>query len=238
MEQEVFTKNAIVEGSFPAVPAFENGRIRVAIYARVSTRDKGQDTTNQLDQLRALCATNGWRVVLEYQDTESGGKADRRAFCEMMVAAKRREFDVLLFWALDRFSREGVWETHQYLRRLDESGVRFRSFTEPYLDSCGMFRDAVISILAVIAKQERIRLSERVRAGLDRALTSGTRSGKPVGRPRAVFRRDIVLELRKEGRSWSQIARETGVSVASVRRACQAIPAAAEACQNPSREIL
>jgi DNA invertase Pin-like site-specific DNA recombinase len=64
----------------------------------------------------------------------------------MMADAARRKFDVVLFWALDRFSREGVYETHTYLKWLDDSGVRFRSFPEPYLDSCGMFRDAVISI--------------------------------------------------------------------------------------------
>jgi DNA invertase Pin-like site-specific DNA recombinase len=193
--------------------------MRAALYTRVSTRDKGQDTVNQVRQLREFCAAQGWTIVQEYEDHESGGKADRLQFKAMMSDAAQRKFDVLLFWALDRFSREGVYETHTYLKRLDDAGVRFRSFTEPYLDSCGMFRDAVISILAVIAKQERIRLSERVRAGLSRARAVGTRSGQPVGRPKVIFRRDRVAELRKEGRSWSKIAKEIGVSVASVRRA-------------------
>lgn len=67
-------------------------------------------------------------------------------FKSMMSDAAQRKFDVVVFWALDRFSREGVYETRIYLKRLDEAGVRFRSFTKPYLDSCGMFRDAVISI--------------------------------------------------------------------------------------------
>ena len=79
----------------------------------------------------------------------------------------------MLFWSLDRFSREGVFETLQYLQRLTAYGVGYRSFSEQYLDSCGMFRDAVISILAVIAKQERVRLSERTLAGLARALLKG-----------------------------------------------------------------
>jgi len=150
-----------------------------------------------------------------------------------MHDAAQRKFDVLLFWALDRFTREGAFETHAYLKRLDDVGVRFRSLTEPYLDWCGMFRDAVISILAVIAKQERLRLSERVRAGLHRAMAQGTKTGRPIGRPRVVFRRDLVAELRKEGRSWSEIAKQTGVSVGSVRRACQATPDVPRACQNP-----
>ena len=105
----------------------------------------------------------------------------------MMADAAQRKFDVLLFWALDRFSREGVYETHTYLKRLDDAGVRFRSFTEPYLDSCGMFRDAVISILAVIAKQERTRLSERVRAGLSRAARSAPAPVTPWAAPGLFF---------------------------------------------------
>jgi len=111
-----------------------------------------------------------------------------------MADACQKKFDVLLFWALDRFSREGVVETHVYLKRLDDAGVRFRSFTESHLDSCGMFRDAVISILAVIAKQERVRISERVRAGLSRARAQGTRSGNPVGRSKAIFDRAKAVE--------------------------------------------
>ena len=99
--------------------------------------------------------------------------------------------------------------------------MRFRSFTEPYLDSCGMFRDAVISILAVIAKQERLGLRERVLAGLRRTRETGTRSGRPVGGPKAVFRRDLAVELRRLGKSLSQVAKLLGISVTSVRRACQ-----------------
>jgi len=196
-----------------------------ALYTRVSTRDKGQETANQLHELRKLCTAQGWTIVSEYEDHESGGKADRSQFKAMMTDAAKRKFDVVLFWALDRFSREGVYETHVHLKRLDDAGVRFRSFTEPYLDSCGMFRDAVISILAVIAKQERIRIQERVRAGLERARTQGTRSGRPVGRPRVIFRHDHVFELRNQGQSWRQISKQCGVGVTTVRRAYQLMKA-------------
>jgi DNA invertase Pin-like site-specific DNA recombinase len=192
--------------------------MRAAVYIRVSTRDKGQETENQLRQLRGFCAAQSWHIVAEYEDHESGGKADRVQFRAMMADAAKRKFDVLVFWALDRSSREGVYETHLHLKRLDEAGVRFRSLTEPYLDSCGMFRDGVISILALIAKQERVRLSERVRAGLSRAMESGTRSGRPVGRPKVVVDREKAHELRHEGKSWRQIARICGVGVTTIRR--------------------
>src|SRR5690242_4300982 len=150
--------------------------MRVALYARVSTRDRGQDTANQLAQLREFCEAQGWEIVQEYEDQESGANPERRQFGAMMNAAARRRFDVVLFWALDRLTREGALATLQYLNQLTSYGVGFRSFTEPYLDSCGIFKDAVIAILGTIAQQERRRISERVRAGLDRAKTQGTRS--------------------------------------------------------------
>lgn len=94
-----------------------------------------------------------------------------------MSDAMCRKFDVVLFWALDRFTREGALETLKYLETLNTYGVAFLSFTEPYLDSCGIFKDAVIAILGTIAKQERLRIQERVRAGLNRAKAQGTKSG-------------------------------------------------------------
>jgi DNA invertase Pin-like site-specific DNA recombinase len=73
------------------------------------------------------------------------------------------DYGYLLFWSLDRFSREGVAATLNHLERLTPAGVQWKNFFEQYLDSCGIFRDAVLAILAVIAKQEGIRRSERVR---------------------------------------------------------------------------
>lgn len=189
-------------------------KIRIAIYSRVSTRDKGQDVENQLRQLRDFCAKQGFEVVREYVDHASGKRSDRDAFQEMFSAASRREFDVVLFWALDRFSREGVFDTLQHLQRLTSYGVGYRSFTEAYLDSCGMFRDAVIGILACVAKQERVRLSERTVAGLERARAQG-RIG---GRPRVICDRKKVLVLRNTGKSLGEIAAELGLSKTTVSR--------------------
>ena len=136
---------------------------RCAIYSRVSTSK--QESDNQLVQLRNFASTMGWHVVAEYVDQVTGKHADRPEFQHMFGDASQRRFDVLLFWSLDRLSREGALETLQHLNRLTGYGIQWRSLTEQYLDSTGMFREAVISILAVVAKQERIRLSERTRAG-------------------------------------------------------------------------
>ena len=100
-------------------------------------------------------------------------------FHAMFHDASQRKFDVLLFWALGRLSREGVPATLQHLNRTTSYGIGYRSNTEQYFDSCGIFRDAVVAIIASVAKQERVLLSQRVRAGLDKARSQGRKLGRP-----------------------------------------------------------
>lgn len=187
--------------------------MRCGIYSRVSTSK--QDAENQLAQLREFARTLGWHVVVEYADQVTGKHADRAEFQRMFSDASQRRFDVLLFWSLDRLSREGALETLQHLNRLTGYGVQWRSLTEQYLDSTGMFRDAVISILAVVAKQERVRLSERTRAGLERAR----RQGKSLGRPKADVDGQQIRALRARGLSWGEISRQIGAARATCQRA-------------------
>jgi DNA invertase Pin-like site-specific DNA recombinase len=191
--------------------------MKVAIYARVSTKDGRQDTENQLTQLRQFAGTQGWDIVHEYVDKASGKRGDRDQFQKMFGAASRREFDILLFWSLDRLSREGTVETLNHLQRLTGYFVNYRSFTEQYLDSTGIFKEAVIGILAAVAKQERVRLSERTIAGLERAKAQG-RIG---GRPRAEDDHKLVTKVRKlreEGASLRTIATKAELAVNTVRK--------------------
>lgn len=134
----------------------------------------------------------------------------------MFEDASRRKFDLLLFWALDRLSRKGVLETLQHLNRLTAYGIAWRSFTEQFFDSCGPFREAVIAIMATLAKQERIKRSERTRAGLARVRAAG----KALGRPRMLNGEHAarIAMLRAQGRSLRAISRELGISDHSVRR--------------------
>jgi DNA invertase Pin-like site-specific DNA recombinase len=132
----------------------------------------------------------------------------------MFQHASQRKFDLLLFWALDRLSREGVLETLQHLNRLTLYGVGYRSFAEQYFDSCGIFKDAVIAIMATLAKQERVRLSERTKAGLATARLKGHR----IGRPRLQVKRCEIARLRAQGLSLRAIGRALGISDGSVRR--------------------
>jgi DNA invertase Pin-like site-specific DNA recombinase len=191
--------------------------MRIAIYTRVST-DR-QDCENQAVQLREFATTQGWEVVREYTDYESGSKADRPEFQRMFLDASRRRFDLLLFWALDRLSREGVLETLQHLNRLESYGVCYRSFTESYFDSCGAFKDVILAVMATLAKQERLKRSERTKAGLAIARARG----KVLGRPKTITAtaRDVQA-LRGVGYSFRAAARSLGISLRSVQRLADA----------------
>ena len=191
--------------------------MRTALYARVSTRDKGQDTENQLSQLREFAHSQGWTITGEYTDRVTGKHSDREQFQKLFQDASQRKFDTVLFWSLDRFSREGVLATLNHLQRLSSHGVGYRSFTEQYLDSCGVFKDAVLSILATIAKQERIRLSERTIAGLEKAR----KQGRIGGRPRLVVNRTKVVQMDADGMTTREIGEELDISAASVCRLLQ-----------------
>jgi DNA invertase Pin-like site-specific DNA recombinase len=191
--------------------------LKIAIYARVSTEK--QDTLNQLAELREFSAKQGWEIFREYADCETGSRADRPEFRRMFLDAAKRKFELVLFWSLDRFSREGVLPTLRYLERLDSLGIGYKSFTEEYFDSCGIFREAVIAIMATLAKQERIQRSERTKAGLARARAAGKRLGRPGRVP--VFK-TVIEKLHKAGYSHRRIALELRISPRSVGRALRA----------------
>jgi DNA invertase Pin-like site-specific DNA recombinase len=188
--------------------------MKIGIYARVSTGK--QENANQLDQLREFAAKQGWEIAIEYVDTVTGsGKLKRPQFDRMMLAASQRQFDLLLFWKLDRLSREGVRKTLRYLELLDSYGVAWRSFMEPFFDSCGVMRDVVISIMATLAEQERINISDRTRAGLQRAV----KAGKVLGRREIPV--DVVRahKMQREGLGLRPIAKKLKISLNTLQRA-------------------
>jgi len=195
--------------------------MRTALYARVSKKDSKQDTENQLRQLRQFASTQGWDVVHEFVDRASGKHSDREQFQKMFAAASRREFDILVFWSLDRLSREGTVGTLNHLQRLTGYGVNYRSFTEQYLDSTGIFKEAVIGILAAVAKQERVRLSERTLAGLERARAQGRVGGRPKAEDDAKTVQ-AVTSLRGKGESIRSIAASLSLSTNTVLKVLKA----------------
>jgi len=182
---------------------------KCVIYARCSTKD--QETANQVAQLKDYADKQGWTVIETIIDVGSGskGREEREGLDKVFKLAHQKRFDLLLFWALDRFSREGSRKTIGYLTQLESYGVGFHSYSEPYLSTLGIFSDSIIALLSALAKQERIRISERTKAGLERTRSNGTR----LGRPRTSDEKlQQALKLRQEKLSFAEIGLRLGVT--------------------------
>lgn len=194
--------------------------MRAAIYARVSTKDKGQDVQNQLVQLRRYAEAKGWKWV-EVIDHETGKHSDRTGFQRLFEMASRREIDIVLVWALDRFTREGVSATFIHLKRLHEHGVVFHSFQEEHFRTAGPIGELLIAIMAWVAEQERKRISERTKAGLAIARAKGRIGGR---RPK-VFDRAAAISMREEKppKSWRVMERLLGVPQSTLRKVLKGV---------------
>src|SRR5687767_10293852 len=153
--------------------------LRAAIYARVSTFD--QEPENQLQEVRRYVQARGWTAV-EYVDRGISGSKDRRpALDQLLSDARRRRFDVLVCWRLDRLGRN-LKHLITLLEELQVLGVDFVSLAEG-IDATTPTGKLQMHILGAIAEFERARIAERVRAGLERARRSGTRLGRPRSTP-------------------------------------------------------
>lgn len=133
----------------------------------------------------------------------------------MFAGASRREFDLLLVWSLDRFSREGMAATIGHLQRLSSHGVGFHSFTEEHLSSDNeLVRNILLALLASLAKLERQKISQRTKAGLERARAMG----KPLGRPKFSDgdRQKLRVAL-DTGTSWHALSLATKIPYSTVK---------------------
>ena len=202
--------------------------MNAAVYTRVSTVSRrrlgdelvfDQRPEVQAEPLCKLAERRGWSVTRVYTDRTSGTATARPALTELMADARRGRFDVLMIWRFDRLSRS-VPHFLQIVNELRQLGIELVSH-EQSLDTTTAMGKFTLTMFAALAELEREVIRERVQAGIDYARLHGTKSGKPVGGPPVVFRRDQARELRSAGHSWRTVARKLGVSIASVRRACQ-----------------
>lgn len=185
--------------------------MRVAIYARVSTHDQ-QTLGLQSEAMATYIKNRGWVATRRIEDVGSGAK-DRPGRESLLMAARRREVDVIVVWRLDRWGRS-VADLMTTLRELSDLGVGFVSLTEA-LDLTTPSGRAMAGMLAIFAEFEREILRERVKAGIAQAR----KEGRSHGRPRTASQRaDEVIRLKGERVSHSEIARRLGIGRTSVRR--------------------
>jgi DNA invertase Pin-like site-specific DNA recombinase len=192
---------------------------RVAIYARVSTTNHGQDVGLQTGDLRQFAEARGWRLVDQYIDSGMSGSTDSRPeLNRLMVDAKRRKFDVVLVWKLDRFGRS-LRHLVNALAEFESLGIAFVSLSDN-LDLSTASGRLMFNIIGAMAEFERELIRERVRAGMKNAKAKGAR----IGRPRVAVDASQIARLRDSGASLRAIAARLGVSLGTVAACSKRLP--------------
>jgi DNA invertase Pin-like site-specific DNA recombinase len=168
----------------------------------------------QTRELREYAERRGWSVAGEYVDVGiSGTKETRPELDRLMADAHRRRFDAVVVWKSDRFARS-VSHLLRALETFRAQGIEFVSFSEQ-LDTSTPAGKMVFTVLGAVAELERGLIVERVKAGLRNAKAKG----KQLGRPKVSSDPARIAALRQAGRSWSEIASETGWTKGTVQRA-------------------
>jgi DNA invertase Pin-like site-specific DNA recombinase len=182
--------------------------MKAALYARVSTIDKDQNPEVQLVQLREFCQRMGWEIFHEYTDKASAvDYVHRVAWTDMMRAAAARRFDYLLVWDLTRAFRSSIHALNS-LEMLQKYGVNFVCINHSDIRTDTPTGKAIFTILAAFAEMEREGIKERSQAGMDYAKKHGTKSGLPIGRPRAPFDfAKVCNALRLGKKSYTEASR-------------------------------
>jgi len=193
--------------------------MKTALYARVSTLDKGQDPQMQLRELREYCQRRGWTATGEYADIGvSGSKDSRPELNRLMTDAHRRNFEAVLVWRLDRFARS-VSHLLRALETFKSQGIEFISYSEQ-MDTSTPTGKMIFTVLGAVAELERSLIIERVRAGVRNARAKGKR----LGRPTVSVDRARIASMRSGGASWRVISTELGISLGTLHRLCSKIP--------------
>lgn len=192
--------------------------MRVALYARVSTIDKGQDPEMQLAELREYATRRDLRIIQEYVDRGvSGARESRPALDRLMADARRRRFDALLVWKIDRLGRS-LKHLVVTLADLSALNVAFISLRDN-IDLSTPSGRLMFQLIGAMAEFERALIQERVRAGLRHARAKGKR----LGRPTKGVDVNRIVELRALGKSWRAIAVELGAGLGTVHRAAASV---------------
>ena len=154
--------------------------MKVCIYSRVSTGE--QDTMNQSAVLTDWAEKRGFDVIRVYEEAESAWKVGhQRELSNLLADAKKRKFQVVLVWALDRLSREGALAILSLVQRLSTCGVRVLSYQESWTEVPGELAELLYALTGWVARMESQRRSERTKAGLAKVKAQGKRLGRPPG---------------------------------------------------------
>ncbi len=192
---------------------------RVAIYARVSTAS--QTVENQLSELREVAERNGWRIIAELSDSGiSGakGRDQRPSFDELLRRATRREFDLIMVWAIDRLGRS-IQHLVGFMNEIQSLGVDLYVHQQA-IDTTTPSGRMIFGIFSALGEYERELIRERIMAGQRRARSQGVKIGRPTKMNDAV--RTSVHLLRDKGMAIREIAKRLEIGVGTVYSALKA----------------
>ena len=188
--------------------------MNIAVYARVSTNNKGQDVDMQLIDMRKSIESKGWNLFHEYVDRGiSGSKSSRPQLDKLMRHASEKKFDAVLVWKLDRFGRS-VRHLVNAIAELESFGVSFISLKDS-IDLTTAQGRLMFQIIAAMAEFERELIRERVKAGMANARSKGKR----IGRPSLGIDHNQVVALKASGASWNDVSEALCCSPATAKRA-------------------
>jgi DNA invertase Pin-like site-specific DNA recombinase len=189
--------------------------MKVALYARVSTADKNQNPQVQLDRLREFCKLRGYEIVREYVDTASGFSRKRAGFKAVLEDGRKRQFDGVVITKLDRLGRN-VHDLVETLGEFEVWRIELICLDQP-IDTTTPSGKMLYHILSAVAEFERDLISARIKEGLEFAK----RHGKRLGRPTIDCDKNVVLNLRLQGKSIRDIAKQVGLSKSKICQICK-----------------
>jgi DNA invertase Pin-like site-specific DNA recombinase len=191
--------------------------MRIALYHRVSTTDQSPDAAKT--ELWEASKRLGGSVAFSIEETGSGASNDRPGLQKVLEAARKGKIDAILVWKLDRFGRSAL-DLLANLAQLEQWGVRFICTTQgidlrPGGDPMSRL---LLTMLAAVAEFERQLIRERTRLGLARARARGKLLGR---KPSHTVTPSQVHELRQQGRTWAQVAKDLNITLEAARHAAR-----------------
>ena len=192
---------------------------RVAIYARVSTVN--QTVENQFQELRIVAERNGWTIVAELSDngiSGSKGRDQRPAFDELLKRATRREFDLIMVWAIDRLGRS-IQHLVGFMNEIQSLNVDLYVHQQA-IDTTTPSGRMIFGIFSALGEYERELMRERIMAGQRRARSQGVKIGRPSKMNDAV--KTSVKLLHGNGMAIRNIAKQLEIGVGTVYSALNA----------------
>jgi len=190
--------------------------VKAALYARVSTTDKGQDPEMQIRELREYAIKRGWTAAV-FIDRISSREKHRPELEEMLKLCRRRKIDAVLVYRFDRFARS-MKELVNALEEFESMGIQFVSLHEN-VDTTTPQGKLIFGIFAAIAEFERSLIQARVLSGLANARAKGKRLGRPV----VVVDAGKIVQMRAAGHTWEEICLDQKITRSTAIRAFMAV---------------